>query len=76
MFPVPGWRVEVLAWPCLAPARQREFLELAGRAGGEWWGGGRIVVPDYPNACQLSSCARARGFLVLLEPSNPSSYSL
>ncbi len=61
------WRVEVLSWPRLPPERQRQFLQMAGEAGGEWWGNGRILLQAYPQAYRLSATARALGFYVRLE---------
>ena len=68
------WRVEVLSWPRLAHDRQHEFLQMAGEAGGEWWGGGRIVLSAYPAASRLSAHARAHGFFVRLEQAHERPY--
>jgi hypothetical protein len=65
--PIKHWKVEVSAWPRLKRERQHEFLQLAGDMGGEWWGGGCIVVPGYVDACRLSFKARALGFFVRME---------
>jgi hypothetical protein len=62
------WSIEVASWPRLTNARRREFLRLAGDAGGEWWGAGRIHVGAYPNANRLSTSARKRGFHVRVKP--------
>jgi hypothetical protein len=69
------WSVEVSAWDRLRRDRQREFLMLAGEAGGEWWGDGRIVLRAYPEAHRLSASARAHGFFVRLKPSDVDRYS-
>jgi hypothetical protein len=69
------WSVEVTSWERLKHDRQREFLSLAGNAGGEWWGDGRILLSAYPQAHRLSASARARGFFVQMKPSDYDRYS-
>lgn len=67
------WRVEVEWWPRLPHKRQREFLTLAGNFGGEWWGGGRVVIPGVEDALELSSSARCHGFFVRMDPAEKKS---
>jgi hypothetical protein len=62
------WSIEVPSWPRLNHARRQEFLRLAGDAGGEWWGAGRILLSAYPAAHRLSFVARIRGFHVRMLP--------
>ena len=65
------WSIEVASWSRLNHERRREFLRIAGDAGGEWWGGGRVIVRAWRDAERISTSVRARGLHVRMTPAPP-----